>query len=219
VNGHVERRIIEDEAAIIRDIFRRAAAGDGLKGIAKALNAAGALSPRAQQGRPRGWSPSSVREVLHRDIYRGLVTWNKTKKRDADGEHRQHDRPRNEWISVPAEHLRIVSDDVSQMVHERRRNKQRSTATMAPPAVSGRGIRRKYALAGFGRCAACGASMIVVSRPSSTGRSFTYACGANGTGVSASAATPSRRKWLPPIRPCIVRSDAKYSGRVSSLAR
>jgi hypothetical protein len=91
LTGHVERRIIDAEAAVIREIFHRSASGEGLRAIAKTLNAAGAPTPRSQQGRPRGWAPSSIREVLHRSVYRAVLTWNRTKKRDFDGQQRQHD--------------------------------------------------------------------------------------------------------------------------------
>ena len=68
--SHVERRINDAEAGVVREIFELCARGEGLKGIAKRLNAAGAPTPRAQQGRPNGWAPSSVRAVLHRSLYR-----------------------------------------------------------------------------------------------------------------------------------------------------
>ena len=62
-------------------IFTLSAGGFGVKAIAKLLNADGCESP-PQRGRSQTWAPSSVREVLHRDLYRGLITWNKTRKRD-----------------------------------------------------------------------------------------------------------------------------------------
>ena len=82
------------EAAVVRRIFALAAMGEGLKAITKRLNAEGATAPRPQQGRTRSWAPSSVREILHREMYRGRRVWNKTRKRDKWGQHRQHDRPR-----------------------------------------------------------------------------------------------------------------------------
>ncbi|MCH2279877.1 MAG: recombinase family protein, partial [Vicinamibacterales bacterium] len=78
---------------MVREIFELCAGGEGLKGVAKRLNAAGAPAPRAQQGRRSGWAPSSVREVLHRSLYRGEIVWNRTKKRDAWGQKRRHARP------------------------------------------------------------------------------------------------------------------------------
>src|SRR5690606_4415169 len=77
--AHVERRINEAEAAVVRAIFQRYADGYGFTSIAKQLNAEGALSPRAQQGRPHGWVSSSIREVLHRELYHGRIVWGATK--------------------------------------------------------------------------------------------------------------------------------------------
>ena len=53
--SHVERRINEAEAAVVRRIFELSASGAGLTRIAKTLNAEGAPAPRPQQGRPTGW--------------------------------------------------------------------------------------------------------------------------------------------------------------------
>jgi DNA invertase Pin-like site-specific DNA recombinase len=110
--SHVARRINAAEAAIIRRIFELSAAGHGTKAIAKVLNAEGTASPRAQQGRSQSWAPTSVREVLFRDLYRGLVTWNRTRKRDQWGQHRQTARPAGEWLEQPAPDLQIVSTDL-----------------------------------------------------------------------------------------------------------
>jgi site-specific DNA recombinase len=107
---YVERRILEDEAAIVRRIFDACAAGHGLRTIAKILNAERLPAPRAQQGRPTAWAPTSVRAVLYRDLYRGVVVWNKTKKRNAWGLERRSIKASADWISVEAPHLRIVSE-------------------------------------------------------------------------------------------------------------
>jgi DNA invertase Pin-like site-specific DNA recombinase len=117
--SHVERRINEAEAAIVRQVFQLSAAGHGLKAIAKHLNAECAPSPRAQLGRSQTWAPSSVREVLHRELYRGVIAWNRTRKRDTWGKHQQTARPAADWIEVPAPHLAIVTPDAWQAAHGR----------------------------------------------------------------------------------------------------
>jgi site-specific DNA recombinase len=71
VRSHVERRINEVEAAVVRRIFALAATGLGQAKIARQLNAEGAVSPRAQQQRLHAWAISSVHEVLFRPLYRG----------------------------------------------------------------------------------------------------------------------------------------------------
>ena len=62
----VQRVINEGEAAVGRQIFEQCARGIGLRRIAHDLNARGLPSPRPSKGGPRGWSPSTVRDVLHR---------------------------------------------------------------------------------------------------------------------------------------------------------
>lgn len=117
--GGVVRVVNHAEAAIVRDIFDRCAKGQGFRMIAHALNEAGAPSPRAQQGRPHGWCPSSVREALHRPLYRGEIVWNRTRKRNAWGVKQQHERPTTDWLTVPAPQLRLVSDAAWAAAHER----------------------------------------------------------------------------------------------------
>jgi hypothetical protein len=81
LDGHVERRIVESEAAVVRRIFELSVAGYGMKAIAKRLNADGAPSPRSQRGRSRSWVASSVREALHRDLYRGVIAGRRAEAR------------------------------------------------------------------------------------------------------------------------------------------
>jgi DNA invertase Pin-like site-specific DNA recombinase len=65
VDGHVERIVNKQEAAVIRRIFELSAKGLGRIAITKQLNAEGAPAPRPQQGRPQGWASSSIHVVLH----------------------------------------------------------------------------------------------------------------------------------------------------------
>jgi DNA invertase Pin-like site-specific DNA recombinase len=90
--SHVERIVESREAAVVERIFTLAAQGWGVKRIAGALNAEAAPAPMPRRaGRPRGWAPSSVREIFAREVYRGVLVWNK-RKRDGWGQKRQ--RPR-----------------------------------------------------------------------------------------------------------------------------
>jgi site-specific DNA recombinase len=180
VDGHVERRINEAEAAIVRQIFEWSTSGQGIKAIAKALNAAGAVSPRVQQGRSQTWSPSSVREVLHRDLYRGVIVWNRTRKRNARGEVRVSNLPASDWITVDAPMMRIVPDTLWQAAHAR----LASVRSVYLQATSGRPFGRpplgdpsKYLLTNFTLCGCCGGPMRVRSRKHSGGeRLFFYGC-------------------------------------------
>lgn len=98
--SHVERRINEAEAAVVRRMFELSADGAGLARIVQTLNAERVPTPRAQQGRPDAWSPSSVRAVLRRPQYVGAPVWNQTRKRDRWGRSRRSDRPADEWLTI-----------------------------------------------------------------------------------------------------------------------
>ncbi len=174
--SHVLRQPIEAEAAVIRRLFELAAAGHGIKAIARQLNDEGALSPEAQRNRSKTWAPSSVREALRRDSYRGLITWNRTKKRNQWGAHHQTDRPAVDWVQVPAPDLRIVSDDLWTAAHRKMaaavaiytgRSKHGARPVMAPS---------KYLLTNLLTCGVCGGNMHVRSHKSGAGRRFFYAC-------------------------------------------
>ena len=51
--SHVDRRINEEEASVVRRIFQMCADGIGKARIAHLLNEEGAIAPRSQQQRPR----------------------------------------------------------------------------------------------------------------------------------------------------------------------
>jgi site-specific DNA recombinase len=177
--SHVERRINETEAAIVRRIFELSAAGNGYTRIAKTLNDDRAPSPRPQLGRPAGWAPTTVKEVLDRPLYRGEIVWNRTRKRNQWGQHRQAPRPAGEWFRRAAPELQIVSDDLWHAAQARLKGIR---ATLAKTSGGRHGVRRrdvesKYLLAGFARCGSCGGALGVVSRrQTGPARRFAYGC-------------------------------------------
>lgn len=176
--SHVQRRICEPEAEVVRRIFALCADGAGYPRIARLLNDEGAPAPRAQQGRPGGWAPSSVREVLFRPLYRGEVVWNRTRKRDRWGQHHTADRAAAEWVTVAAPELRIVSEDAWQATHARLASVRERYLTSTAGRVYGRprDVESKYLLPGFARCAACGGGLHVRSRSHGSRRVNFYAC-------------------------------------------
>lgn len=95
---YVRREVNQDEAAVVRRIFEMYAAGRGLNTIAKTLNDEHTPCPKPTRNRPAGWSPSSVREALHRRDYKGEIVWNRSEKKyRADGKKHQRNRPESEW--------------------------------------------------------------------------------------------------------------------------
>lgn len=161
----------------MRRIFELCATGTGLTRIAKTLNAERAVSPRPQQARPAGWSPSTVRDVLHRTLYRGEVLWNRSRKRDTWGQHRQQARPAAEWLRVDAPNLRVVSEEAWEAAHSRLRGiRARLETAQGDRPIVRRDIDSAYLLSGFARCASCGGALSVVSRQHGRRRVFFYGC-------------------------------------------
>src|SRR5437667_1713203 len=78
------REIDPAQAEIVRRIFNLCAEGKGLLKIAKTLNAKGVPNPTGQsrKGSTKSaayWSTTGIREVLHRDLYRGVVVYGRTR--------------------------------------------------------------------------------------------------------------------------------------------
>ena len=177
--SHVERRIDDTQAAVVRRIFDLCAKGHGKVAIAKRLNAEAAPSPRAQQGRPNAWAPSSVRAVLYRELYRGVIVWNRTKKRDTWGVKRQQPRPESEWLRVPAPQLRIVDEALWDAAHARLAATRQTYLRTQGGRLWGRpltGLASKYLLTGLARCGVCGGGLEVRSRQHGRRREFFYSC-------------------------------------------
>lgn len=134
--SHVSREIDEAQAAVVRRIFEMCAAGHGVKGIAKQLNAERLSSPRPRLGRPASWTPSTVRTVLYRDLYRGINIWNRRRQTDAWGQRKMQRRPESEWIRSEVPHLRIVAEETWAAAH-RRLDAARQTYLNRPTAIRG----------------------------------------------------------------------------------
>ena len=176
---HVERKINEQQADVVRQIFRLCAAGKGMVSIAKQLNDEGKPAPRNSQGRQVSWSPSSVRSVLFRRLYRGEVIWNKTKKRNPWGIQQQRKRPEKEWLTIPMPHLQIISAAEWKAAHDRL-DATRSTYLRGTkgelwgrPASS---LESKYLLTGLVKCGVCGGSVYVKTSSRKGNRACFYGC-------------------------------------------
>jgi site-specific DNA recombinase len=170
--------------------------------IAATLNAEHARAPRAQQGRPSGWVPASVRAVLYRDLYRGEIVWGRAQKRDGWGKVRFAKRPESEWLRTHAEHLRIVDDVTWAAAHERmatsRLNYLRTTngQLFGKPAS---GVESKYLLVGMSLCGECGGGLQVYSRAHGRSRASSTAARARGSTCAATSCwcrcpSPTRRR-------------------------
>ncbi len=188
--GQRIRCINDTEASVVRDIFERYANGEGLRTIALALNRVKAPSPRAQQGRPSGWSSSSVREVLMRPLYRGEVVFGRTTTAEGRDLRKVHPKTIRETGQIPcpedswfrseqwADRLRIINADLAARVDARREEKRRryvastvQRGTHVPERAHG-----KYLLSGgLLRCPTCSGHFEAVKAPWRKGAIF-YVC-------------------------------------------
>ena len=173
------RIIVEPgEAAVVRGLFERYAAGEGLRVLAHRLNAKGIRSPRPRAAKARGasWAPSTIREMLRNPLYRGELVWNRSEwiKDHETGKRRRHERPESEWLRQHDEAWRIVSDAAWQAAQRTREG--RGASLLRRPngqimASSHRVTRARHLLSGFLECGACGGGFFAMK---ADGR---YGCG------------------------------------------
>jgi len=180
----------EAEADVVRGIFARYASGDGIKVIAKRLNAEGVPTPRPrghQKHRPRSWSPNAIREMLRNPLYGGELIWNRSRwVKPRHGARRRVERPESEWLRQQDEAWRIVEKGLWAAVQERiaERRGAMQPCTQSPtgciPAGPARSPRARRLLAGFLACESCGGAFCTTTAD-------TFACSwSRDRGVCAS---------------------------------
>ena len=181
--SHVDRQINEAEAAVVRRIFELAGAGYGFRRIAHTLNGEAATAPRTKHGRKSGWAASTVRDVLRSEIYRGVLIWGQTQKRDGWGQRATRrtarQRPPGDWIRVERPDLRMVSEALWHSVQERLRQTRATYLRSSDGRLHGRpvnGIAAKYLLTGMAVCGQCGGALTIRTRAHGTTRLALYQC-------------------------------------------
>jgi hypothetical protein len=188
VKSHTDYLINEEQAEVIRAIYRAYADGYGHTTIAKALNRD--LEPRGPKGDRRSlgrselemvrkryfdglntaapvrgkrgtgsWAPSAIREILYRERYAGTVPFASTKAKRPD--------------------LRIVYDELWKRV-QRRLKDVRETYIRDGGHWWGKPSSEKYLLTGMARCADCGKTISIIGGKSGSGTRrkniFYYGC-------------------------------------------
>ncbi len=162
VTGELE--IDEDQAAVVREVFRRYAAGESAKAIAHDLNRRGV--PTARSGQAGGaWSPSAIvgnagrgTGLLNNRLYVGERVWNRVRMvRDPDsGKRVSRLNPESDWQRAPAPELAIVEPALFEAARARK------AAAAGAPLPKRR--RPKRVFAGLVACACCDGPMTVVNR-------------------------------------------------------
>ncbi|MDP2699912.1 MAG: recombinase family protein [Thalassospira sp.] len=117
-----KRRIVESEAAIIRQIFEMYGSGQKLKHICEYLDASMIVAPGGGRWNPTTLVGTRSRKtgLLRNTLYKGIVTFNRQKyrKHPTTGRKLPVVRPEHEWIRVPIPELQIVDDDVFDKVQD-----------------------------------------------------------------------------------------------------
>jgi site-specific DNA recombinase len=164
---HVVRKINLEQAKVVVRIFELFASGFGLARIAKTLNQDRIQPPH---GGTLGWCPTAIREILQRDLYRGIVLWNRTQTIQCGGTRKQRIRPRTEWLRLEANELRIVSQVLWEQVEQRRtRNRQtylRGEGGKLLSRPTGEDCRSSYLLSSIAKCVTCGGSIVACKNTS-----------------------------------------------------
>ena len=158
-----DMRILETQARVVRRIFTMAAEGISINRIVKTLNREGVKG----MYRTKAWSPGSVSRILNNEKYKGRWVWNKTRqiRNRKTGEKRTVPRPESEWVVFEREELRIVSDDLWERAHARRR-KARKAYGDGPFGHEQKGASVAHPstlLAGTLKCADCGSNLVQVA--------------------------------------------------------
>jgi site-specific DNA recombinase len=147
-----------DEAAVVRDLFEKYAAGESLMDLLRGLTGRKAPADGAAKKGAPGWSKSLLHAMLRNERYAGRFVWNKRKwmKDPASGKRRCVSRPEAEWVRTERPDLAIVSPDLWGRVQARHAGNARPSNRKRESTG--------YALSGLLRCGVCGGAMSVVSR-------------------------------------------------------
>ncbi|NIE81508.1 recombinase family protein [Asaia sp. As-1742] len=164
-----ERTINEDEARIVRRVFKEYAAGKAPRAIGLGLNADGVPGPLSG-----AWGPSTIhgnRErgtgILNNELYVGRLVWNRLRylKDPETGKRVSRLNPESEWVIQDVPDLRIVEQNLWDEV------KARQATTTWSQKARGSGVhplnnlrRPKHLFTAMIRCGCCGGGFSMISK-------------------------------------------------------
>jgi len=171
--GYTSKQVvIPEQAAIVKEIFRRIAAGETMKAVVCDLNSRRIRSPGANwKGRATNrsdgrWVVPALNALLQNELYIGRVIWNRSQwvKDPETGRRTRRERPASEWIVDDRPKLALVDratwDTVAALMARRK------------SACGARGGgRSRYPLSGLLVCGVCD-SRFIMSGGGKNGRGY-----------------------------------------------
>ena len=134
--------VVPEEAKVVREIFRRCIAGEGVLRISKALNEEGVPTIC---GRP--WGPGNVRSILRNRAYTGELTLQKTYRLDHVSKKKTKNKGELPMYVIEHDHEPIVS--LGEFTAAQEAMEKRLCAPKGRP-------RTKYPFTGLIKCGVCG---------------------------------------------------------------
>jgi len=176
--------VINDaQAAVVRDVFERRAAGETIRAIAHGLNGRAVPSPHAGRRGTGTWSPSAVHEMLCRDRYIGVLRWGVAGSEYLHGTRHATTRTGEGVVELEVPELAIVD----RITWERVR--ARDCASRSAP---GHARRARHLLVGHAVCDACGGRIATTRTKVGTQSVPAYVCGVRRDRAACEA------RWLRP---------------------
>lgn len=99
---------------MVRRIFTMAAEGKGLCKIADLMNQSSERPPRNTE-----WEKNTIRQILYRELYRGVLVYGRTKRGYRKGTAKKSKRAESDLVRVTLPDLAIVSPELWDAAHER----------------------------------------------------------------------------------------------------
>jgi site-specific DNA recombinase len=158
MDGNTQRsklEINEDQAPLIRNIYKLYLEGKGIKEITKILNSQGHKTNKG-----KAWYNSSISYILKNEVYIGNLLYG---KRSRNHEFNQ----KKEIIRVENNHSAIIDKETFIKVQELTRMRR-------PEIHHPREVNSRYLLSGLLYCGKCNHKMVGASAKS--GKNFYYAC-------------------------------------------
>lgn len=193
------REVIDDaEAAVVREVYQRAAAGESMRAIARDLNARGVPPPRSRTGGAgRGglpalgtWGQSTLWKIVRNPRFKGRIVWGALGARYKGGT--RHTVDRTDTVERDDPSLAIVDDATWE-----RAQVDSTAARAAAGRAPKRGAPAKYLLVGLAVCDGCDGPIGSARTVYQGGPVAAYCClRRRDRGGAACAATFCRRAAL-----------------------